>query len=200
MTPAQTAPATPASPAPETLSLSGFAAHIGKSASYVTKLKHQGRLVLNLEGRVLVQYSLQRIAETADPSRPGKALNLAQSGQEGASGRGFGPGTDPGEAPEERDYQASRAKREHYAAEKAEMEYRQAAGQLLETAQVISVMTDAAAQIRNRLESLPDTLAPILAATPDPDQVRATLAEHIAHALTTLSQDFGRWQRAGEGA
>lgn len=47
------------------MGLKQFAEHIGRSPSYVTKLKDDGRLVLAKDGRVRVKASLKRIAETA---------------------------------------------------------------------------------------------------------------------------------------
>ena len=177
----------------ETLSLAAFARRIGVSASMVTKHKKNGRLVLDEKGRVIVAESIKRIAATADPSHARKTQGAPASKSAGAE---KAAGESPEQAPAERSYLNARAKSEHFKAESAELEYRKAAGELMVAAEVVAALSDAATALRNRLESLPDTLAPQLAAEKDEQQIRALLAEYVEHTLSDLAHGFEGMVRA----
>ena len=177
----------------ETLSLAAFARLLKVSAPMVSKHKTAGRLVLDAKGRVMVAESIKRIAATADPSHARKtqgALTSQAAGAEKAAGES------PEQAPAERNYLNARAKSEHFKAESAELEYRKAAGELMVAAEVVAALSDAATALRNRLESLPDTLAPQLAAEKDEQQIRALLAEYVEHTLSDLAHGFEGMVRA----
>lgn len=67
-------------PLPETATQSEFAAIYGCRASYVTELRHAGRLVLTADGRrVQVRESLQRLRDTADPTRASTVQRHAEA-------------------------------------------------------------------------------------------------------------------------
>lgn len=196
-----------AAPTEETVSLAGFARLLGVKPSAVTALKQAGRLVLTDDGkRVLVDASRQRLADTADPSKAGvvarhAAERAAKAGQHAPEA----PGADPegegqaeevaGEGP---GYQASRARREHYAALAAQRDYEVSIGKLVDASEVAAAVSQAATTLRTKLEALPDTLAPQLAALSDEAQVRATLAEAIEHTLEDLSRQFFAIARQGD--
>jgi hypothetical protein len=117
------------------LSKSAFAAHIGRSPSYITWLKENGRLVLYLNGKqvdVLATEAL--IRDTAGPSKAAVAARHQQerlhrdlyshvSAQSEPTNTAAPPLADPahGQPP---DFQKARAHREHYLARMAEMEFR----------------------------------------------------------------------------
>ena len=90
------------------------------------------------------------------------------------------------------DYKASRAKREHYAAAREEMRYRQEAGELMAAAEVEAEVAAACTTIRTALESLPDSIAPRLAAASDENYCRNLLADEIERLLAQLSADLLR--------
>lgn len=90
------------------------------------------------------------------------------------------------------DYKASRAKREHYAAAREEMRYRQEAGELLVAAEMESVVASAFTAVRTTLEALPEALALRLAATTDEAECRSMLADEIERTLQQLSDDLAR--------
>ena len=72
----------------------------------------------------------------------------------------------------------------------AKIAYEKEVGILLVAHDVKMAVADGDAIIRNRLESLPDILAPQLAAEKDEQRIRALLAEHIEFLLDELSRTF----------
>lgn len=196
-----------AAPTEETVSLAGFARLLGVKPSAVTALKQAGRLVLTDDGkRVRIAASRQRIAETADPSkaavaarhaaeRAAKAGEPAPEAPMPSTPAGDGLDDDMEGAP---GYQASRARREHYAALAAQRDYEVSIGKLMDAGEVAAAVSQAATTLRTQLEGLPDTLAPQLAAMTDEAQVRATLAEAIEHALEEAARQFFAIARQGD--
>ncbi len=180
---------------PATLTQRQFADHIGCRPSYVTKLKQEGRLVLTDDAkRVCVAESIARIEATRDPAKRAVAERHATE-RGGALQAPAGEGTD--KAPEDPaglanpDYQAARAKREHFAAEREEMRYRQEAAELLVAVEVEGEVASILTELRTRLEALPDTLGPQLAPITDEQQVRTRLAEEIELALGEVARRLG---------
>ena len=180
-----------------------FAALIGVARSYVTKLKADGRLVLTADGRVDVDASCARIAETADPNRDDVASRWAA-----ARGRETGlqapPATgDPDEGEGEsasRTYADARARKEHAQADIAEMERDQKRGQLIERAAVEGAFEDILTTLRQSLEQQPHRVAPMLVGL-ELDALRATLKQENHTVLSALVKDFAKSLQAiaGEG-
>ena len=111
---------------PATMGLKAFAQHMGCAPSYVTKLKQAGRLVLDDAGRVKVAESKALIEATRDPAK--RAVVDRHASERGVALAAPTAASEEGdtEAPHiaNPDYQAARAKREHYAALQAEADYR----------------------------------------------------------------------------
>lgn len=179
---------------PATLTQKAFAEHIGCRPSYITKLKQDGRLVIGDDGLVRVAESIARIEATRDPAKRAVAeRHAAARGAtlQAAAGEGADkPAEDPATLANP-DYQAARAKREHYAAEREEMRYRQEAGELLVAVEVEGEVATILTELRTRLEALPDTLGPQLAPITDEQQVRTRLAEEIELALAEVARRMG---------
>lgn len=179
---------------PATLTQKAFAEHIGCRPSYITKLKQDGRLVIGDDGLVRVAESIARIEATRDPAKRAVAeRHAAERGAtlQAAAGEGADkPAEDPATLANP-DYQAARAKREHYAAEREEMRYRQEAGELLVAVEVEGEVATILTELRTRLEALPDTLGPQLAPITDEQQVRTRLAEEIELALAEVARRMG---------
>lgn len=181
---------------PATLTQRQFADHIGCRPSYVTKLKQEGRLVLTDDGRLVrVAESVARIEATRDPAKRAVAERHAdERGAALAVGEGAAAGAAAAEDPAilaNPDYQAARAKREHFAAEREEMRYRQEAGELMVAAEVEGAVASILTELRTRLEALPDVLGPQLAPVTDETQIRARLADEIEIALGEVARRFG---------
>ena len=166
-----------------------FAQHIGKTPGYITQLKDAGRLVM--QGRMVdAEASKQRIDETQDPGKVG----VTERHQTEREKKSFNSAQDM-PAPKLDDiagsaYQQARAMKEKYAAMQAKIAYEKEVGLLLVASEVKMSVADGDAIIRNRLESLPDMLAPQLAAESDEQKIRALLMDQIEHLLGELSQSF----------
>lgn len=148
------------------LTRSRFAAHIGCAKSYVTKLGEQGRLVLNDAGLIDVERTKSLIAGTTGAPERGKITT--------------------------RSFADAKDKREAYSAEMARLDLEERVGKLLVAEDVVKAVASAAAFLRTRLEQLPASLAPQLAATRDETHLQALLASEIEAVLGELSHQFGR--------
>lgn len=179
-----------------------FAARMNyKQPSYIYQLRDQGRLVMAPDGkRVMVEASIALLQQTRDPSRQGVA-------DRHAAARNESPASDldddsaeappaPTATPEQRMFHQSRAQKEHWNALAAQRDYEVSMRQLLPAAEVDGAIADAVTQLRARLETLPDILAPQLAAEPDEAKCRALLADEIEHALQELARAFGAIAKA----
>lgn len=176
------------------LNQSDFAKHIGVKRGYVTQLKTAGRLVMQ-DGKVDVEASVLKIEETKDPSKQGvaerhkqdRAQNKSSMPVISAQGQAdeFSASGKAGSA-----YQQARAMREKYGAMQAKIAYEKEIKILLIADEARAAVADGDAIIRNRLESLPDTLAPQLAAENDEQKIRAMLMDQVEYLLNELSRTF----------
>jgi len=166
------------------MSQSDFAAHIGVNRSHVTQLKNSDRLVMQ-DGKVDVEASIKRIEDTKDPSKEGVAKRhqqeRSQKEQERIEKVPSGTGSR---------FQSAKARREEANAELTEIELQTRRGQLLVADEVKLAVVDGDTIIRNRLESLPDILAPQLAAESDEQRIRSILMDHVESLLVDLSRSF----------
>lgn len=160
-----------------------FARHLRCAPSYVTELDRAGRLVLSADGRrVLVADSIARIKETASPDRAGVAQRHAQARGEalglsldaGAvqadsaptpAQEGVGEGGEPASPASNSDevsYQRARARNEHFKAARAQLEYEQLSGKLVEAAAARAAGAEAGAAMRRALDGLPGLIASLV--------------------------------------
>jgi pyruvate/2-oxoglutarate dehydrogenase complex dihydrolipoamide acyltransferase (E2) component len=170
---------------------SQFAKHINVKPGYVTQLQTAGRLVMEGD-KVNVEASITRIEATRDPSKAGVADRHAKARAEKQTQEAPQPPTNAeiedgasGSA-----YQRAKAVREKYNALMAKTAYEREIKQLLPVDDVRQAVMDGDVLIRSRLESLPDMLAPQLAAETDEQRVRAILIEQIEYLLAELSSSF----------
>lgn len=173
---------------PQAVTQAEFARMMGWSRSYITALKKAGRLVLNAIGNVLVEPSIARIKETADPNRDDVA-------QRHAAERSKPPTPDDEEEAEAtiggHDYQKARAQKEHYLAEQARIQFERDIGKLVEKSEVDAAVGDVVTAFRQRLENLPHRTAPELVGK-DLDAIRATLKQEVHGALAEMEREFSR--------
>lgn len=162
---------------PQAVTQSEFSRIYGVGRSYVTALKKADRLVLDERGQVLVEASIQRINETADPNRDDVAARWAAEPPE------YEP------IPGGHDYQKSRAQKEHYLAEQARIQFERDVGKLVEKSEVASAIEDVTSVIRQTLENLPHRTAPELVGK-DLDAIRATLKQEVHAALADMEREF----------
>lgn len=181
-----------------------FAAHIGKTPGYVTKLKKNGRLVID-DGRINVEASLKLIEETQDPSKAGviERHNRERQGKAQAPTADTPAQLDIGKpepsaavydftASEKAGsvFQQSRAIREKYNAMAAKRDYEISIGTLLVATEVAGVIANAATIVRTRIESMPDILAPQFAAEKDEQKIRALWIDYNEMMLTEMCKQF----------
>jgi hypothetical protein len=176
------------------MSIAEFARHIKVSPGYVSQLKSAGRLVLT-DGKVDAEASLQRIADTQDPSKIGVVARHEKARAEKLTEAPAGsappaPALDDMAGKAGSAYQQARAMKEKYNAQMARIAYEQAVGILLVAADARAAVMNGDVIIRSRLESLPDLLAPQLAAETDEQKIRALLMDQIEQLLSELSGSF----------
>ena len=159
-----------------------FARHLGHDPSHITRLKQKGLLVMQ-GAKVDVEASEKRIEQLKDPSKQGVIDRHAEERAQKQSG-------DIVAGVHHSNYQDARAKKEHFAALQAQIAYEREIGLLLKVDDAKSAVADGDAIIRNRLESLPDILAPQLAAETDEQKIRILLIDYIEHMLSDLSRSF----------
>ena len=171
-----------------------------KARSHVTAMKNAGRLVLDENGKVLVEESKRRLEETADPNRDDVAQRHAEARGQGAADHDdkSSKSEDDYESEELREFQTARAKKEHYLAEQARIDYEQRIGKVVERADVEAAIADLVTAFRQSLENLPHRAAPELVAK-DLDTIRAILKQEIHGALAELEREFSkRLEQIGE--
>lgn len=167
-----------------------FAKQLGVVPGYVTQLKDAGRLVMT-NNLIDVEASLRLINATADPGKVGVVERHAvEREQKAAAPVRINPEMDDMTGKAGSAYQQARAMKEKYFAMQAKIAYEKEVGVLLVAGEVKFAVADGDAIIRNRLESLPDTLAPQLAAEQDEGRIRAMLADYIEDLLSELSRSF----------
>lgn len=168
---------------------SEFARIIGVDRSYITKLKKEGRIVFDEFGLVLVEASKKRIEETADPNRDDVANRWrSERGQQSAT-------IDEQDADdtlvEDHDYQRARAKKEHFLAERARVDYLRDIGELVSIVDMRAAVADVVTTFRQALEQLPYRTGPELVGK-DLDAIRATLKQDIHAALSDMEREFSK--------
>jgi len=167
-----------------TMTKAEFARHIERVPGYITQLGDAGRLVMDGD-QVNVEASIERMRETANPSFTMHADRHQEERERKAAGILDDLTGKAGSA-----YQQARAMREKYAAMQAKISYEKEIGLLLVAHDVKMAVADGDALIRNRLEALPDILAPQLAAEKDEQRIRALLSDQIEYLLDELSRSF----------
>lgn len=190
----------------ETASFAEFARRLGCKRGYVTALRQADRLVLTEDGRhVCIAESLARIKATRDPAKIAVAARHAAARAADASSlpsQSEPPQTPAGETQDDPaatlGFQHWRERNERAKALAGERDNAIAEGKLLDAGDVERALADATTALRARLESLPDTLGPQLAAIDDEGRVRALLAGEIEHALEECARQFSAAARRAE--
>ncbi len=182
----------------EALTQKEFARRLGVRPGYVSALKQRGRLVLTPDGRkVLYRASLERIRATRDPSKITPNPPKGEPTPEAAAAMGRERASEGQEAAfpamDGVDYQSARARREHYNAKLAELEYRKTVGELVEIGLVREVILNATTTLRTQLEQMAERLAPRVLDAADEAEVRTAVLEEVEHALEDLAATFRRF-------
>lgn len=88
------------------------------------------------------------------------------------------------------DIAAARAKREHFDAQLSEMKALRESGTLVDAASIALALTNAGAQLRTALESIPDKLAARIASESDTAIVHELLVAELGVSLQTITACF----------
>lgn len=171
-----------------------------KSPAYINELEKTGRAIRAPDGKHwLKAESLAAYKAGKDPSKQGVADRHAAARAASAP-----PPRPAPEAPPEPDlpaqsasqagtgYQQARAVKEKFFALEAKRAYEVAIGTLRDAREVEGIIATAMVEVRQRLENLAFSIAPIVAAQNDEAAVRKTLREAFEHTLRSASQHFAQ--------
>ena len=193
-------------PDPNQITRQQLADLIGARApSYVNELEKTGRAVRAPGGKLwLKAESLAAYRAGRDPSKQGVADRHAAA-RAAAPPPPYDAGSQdepaPRAQPTERDaaigssYQQARAVKEKFFALEAKRAYEVAIGTLRDAREVEGLVATAMVEIRQRLENLATSIAPIVAAQADEAAVRATLREAFEHTLKSASHHFDQLRK-----
>ena len=183
-----------------------------KSPTYINELEKTGRAIRAPDGKHwLKAESLAAYKAAKDPSKQGvadrhAAARAASAPPKPAPAARHEHTNERHDAPEAdlpthnasqsgSAYQNARAVKEKFLALEAKRAYEVAIGTLRDAREVEGIVATAMVEVRQRLENLAHSIAPIVAAQTDEAAVRATLRDAFDHALKSASQHFERLKK-----
>lgn len=178
-----------------------------RAPSYINELEKAGRAVRAPGGKLwLKAESLAAYRAGKDPSKQGVADRHAAARAASPPPPNTGSQDDPAQRsqPTERDaaigssYQQARAVKEKFFALEAKRAYEVAIGTLRDAREVEGLVATAMVEIRQRLENLATSIAPVVAAQSDEAAVRTTLREAFEHTLKSASHHFDQLKKAAQ--
>jgi hypothetical protein len=155
------------------LSMRAYARRRGVALAAVQKAIADGRIVMQPDGRIDPEIADVQWAET---TRWG-ASNIMNGADVGGDSSGHKPS----------EYAAARAERERYAALLARLKYEERAGGLVRKDQVEEELFRTFRAFRDRLQTVPDRVAGILAGETDAAVIHQVLADEIETALNDFA-------------
>lgn len=170
---------------------SEFAKILNRKSSYVSELVKYGRVVLDESGKkIVVDASLKLIEESADLSKVGVADRHEKTRAEKSEIKDEIEEIENDAILENGKYHDYRTQHEKFKALRAKQEFEQSTGLLLVAEDVLKAIANSDAIVRQRIESLPDILAPQLAAESDEQRLKSLLVDYIENVLTELSRSL----------
>ena len=181
-----------------------------RAPSYVNELEKTGRAVRAPDGKLwLKAESLAAYRAGRDPSKQGVADRHAAARAatlpttEPDADDAIAPQPGPGAAQQNAarpdqigsSYQQARAVKEKFFALEAKRAYEVAIGTLRDAREVEGLVATAMVEIRQRLENLATSIAPVVAAQADEAAVRATLRDAFEHTLKSASHHFDQLRK-----
>lgn len=194
-----------------------FAAIYGCSKAYVSQLGNAARLVLNAEGKVDVEATLELLGVTSDPSKAGvrerwAAYREGRAFDGTATGAAALPAAQP-EAPQlaleaaaeppaapppaaqaeprTSAYHDARTLNEQAKARMAQLELQKALGEALEAESTLRAVIDAHTTARAELLMLPDRLAQLVAPEIDPRRCHDLIQAEVERVAARLAERLG---------
>ncbi len=180
-----------------------FAEILGVRPSYITKLGHEGRLVLTPDGkRVEVEATQEMIARTTGGRPDVSSRHAAARGEAKAtSARGWA-GRPEKNAPKRENEGAensdperlvdAKTRKERAQADQEEMKAEQMRGNLIAREDVDAAMRFVGGSIRAALEVMPDQLAPLVAPITDLAEVHELITQTCRDALYGIGDAIER--------
>lgn len=181
---------------PKTMTQSAFARHIGRAKSYITKLKHEQRIVMTEDGkRVKVPESLALIEKTGGLRQDVAERHAEERGEaaESASATPVTPEDDDEGPAGSLAYVRRQHEFEKYRITK--LERMKIEGELIPRDVVDFWVDDFGSTLRTEIELLPDRMAPVLAPMQDIGEVRAALTEAGEKLLKQLHERMEKRRR-----
>lgn len=192
-----------------------FARIMGWSASYVTQLAREGRLVFTEDGRhVRVAESIQRYNDTADPDKQGvrerhAAARAARHGRAAPAGTltvtaaAGQDGHDEDEDEEGADtggggdlsveIQRARLARLRFQAMKERLDYMERVRKLVSADEARALAASMGAIVRRKLEALPQILA-AQSSDGDRERIYAIASDQVEQALSDLANEVQQFE------
>jgi len=183
-----------------TLHFSSYAIHRNCSPGYITKLRHEGRLVL-VNGLVDVEASDRMIEQTAgnrdDVSRRhAQSLHVEQTG----SGEGVGIGSKEKKAPAApaqnrkggNALAQSRLTQEEFKAKRMQLEFEILDGKHIPLETCLTAMRFIGGAVRAALEVFPDQTAPLVAPVTNLAEIHEILTQSTRDALHGVGEEIKR--------
>lgn len=158
-----------------------YARHRGVTHRAVQKAIAAGRIPVTADKKVDPEAADIAWASNTDESKPRNSV----SGTPRLSASSL-PATTPITTGNPSSYQNARALHEAYRAKTARVEYERLTGTLVSVEEVRLQAFTTARHLREALLSLPDRLAPVLAAMNDPAEIHRTLVTELRQALKGL--------------
>lgn len=172
-----------------------FARHLDVNRSYVTRLKQDGRIVLTADGLVDVEASRARILATAGGRDDVAARWARAKGQTPASGPPAPPGGQENGGEGEGEARTTRAdamaRKEHYLALQAKLDYEKAAGTVVVKTDVEETFADVMVLFRQLVENQAHRLAAQLVQK-DLDFVRGVIRQDGQEMIQAVWQEADR--------
>ena len=163
-----------------------YARHRGVTHRAVQKAIAAGRIPVTPGGKVDPEAADRAWASNTDESKPRNSVSgtprMAATAPPAAPAPSGSNGAASG-------YQAARALHETYRARTARLEYERLSGMLVQVEDVRVEAFTAARRVREAILSVPDRLAPVLAAMTDPAEIHRTLVAELRQALEELARE-----------
>ena len=154
-----------------------YAEHRGVSHTAVQKALRQGRIRATVDGRVDVEQADRDWARNTSPMNAPR-VDATMGGPA---------------------YAQARAVREQYLARLAKMDFERRSGELVRADEVRDALSQMVRNTRDRLLSIPDRMAAVLAMESDQTRVNRLLSDEIREALLELSRQVIRAPGDEEG-
>jgi len=170
------------------MSLSDYARHRKVTPAAVSRAVKEGRISVEVDaetGKKRVDSDAADVEWSQNTDRAKQEGALSAS--EARAGDAPGDRGEPTEEATQSSYQLARARREHFNAKIAELNYQMRAGRLVDADEVTRAAFKTARAVREAMLNIPDRLASQLAGETDARRVHDLLTAELERALEALA-------------